>query len=456
MVVFKSTDLRAPGVGSARSLLLGWGRGARGSSRRILPLLAFAVIVACETDEPKERFTALAQSPAPAVTDAQLPSGDLGADELAVDLSPLFAGCPTQPVAAGDFTRAKLLNGTLACMRFQYCAFVSASQALDEAVTVLRSTPDVTNLASARAAFRAAFELWSEIETMQFGPVAATTLDTYFGAALRDFVYAWPATSRCRVEEQLVTEGYTQGTDLLWVSARGLSALDYLLFYEGTDTGCAPSSDTAARFAALSSEELALRKRAFAQALAHDLAQRAAMLAAVYASGSAFAEGFATAGAPGYGSEQEALNVVAFGLTYIDKELKDWKLGVATGLVLDAPSSEFEARFAGLSGRAVEANLRGFGKLYEGCGAEGEAIGFDDWLVSANHSDLDDSVQAAFQSALTLAQALPADLGAASSSQLLAMHEAVRALAVLLKAELLGAGSPLQLMLPTTIEGDTD
>jgi predicted lipoprotein len=149
------------------------------------------------------------------------------------------------------------------------------------------------------------------------------------------------------------------------------------------------------------------------------------------------------------------MNVLAWSLVYIEKEVKDYKLGLPTGYTLTAPVAEAEAFYAGTASDNLVNNLLGFRSLFEGCGPEGEGLGFDDWLIAAGHTELAADISQAWASAFTAVSALPA-MHSASAEQLDHAYLKVKALTDLLKNELLGAGSPLNLDLPATVEGDTD
>src|SRR5690606_22202952 len=92
----------------------------------------------------------------------------------------------------------------------------------------------------------------------------------YYGRSFRDRIYAWPSVSRCRVEEQLVSQSYRDGLGAVLASSKGLYALEYLLFYPGSDTACAPGSATGSAWAGIE-PELAQRKRDYARAVALDV-----------------------------------------------------------------------------------------------------------------------------------------------------------------------------------------
>jgi len=204
----------------------------------------------------------------------------------------------------------------------------------------------------------------------------------------------------------------------------------------------------------LSADDLRERKARYAAAISADLrTQSQALIDAWSPSGDNFLESFKLA--QGYPSEQEALNVLGWALIYVEREMKDWKLGIPAGYTMTAPVSLAETPYAGLGTEALRENLRGFRALFQGCGAQGEGIGFDDWLEDAGHGELSGMIIEAYDASQRALDALP-PMPMASKEQLDSAYMTLRVLTNLLKGDLFGAGSPLGLKLPASVEGDTD
>lgn len=371
---------------------------------------------------------------------------------------PVGDQCGGAPVSEAAFTRAALRSAAAECARWQYCRFETSARQMQEAVEAHAALRTAASLEAARAAWLEAMSLWSEVELFQFGPLGskseAAGRDPYHGQGIRDVIYAWPAVGRCKVEDQVIGRGYASSWSTVVISGRGLFGLEYLLFYPGSDSACPPSSSTSKVWATLSEAELQTRKLEYAAALADDVSKRAVALRQAWQpSGGDFASTFVSAA--GYPSEQEALNVLAWSLVYIERELKDWKLGVPAGYTLTHPVSTPEAPYARVGIDNIRANLRGFRSLFEGCGSAGEGLGFDDWLIAADQAELARDMLLALGAAQAAADAFP-PLDAATAEELDSLYLAIKALTNLLKAELFGPGSPLNLKLPAGVEGDTD
>jgi predicted lipoprotein len=394
----------------------------------LLALLALPASAGCRSTE---------QNGPPPSADAALPAvGDGGGPAL---------------------TRGAVLEALGQCALSTARDFLTAALALDIAVKDLAARPEVRE--PARAAFRKAMDAWQLLEAMQFGPAARKAVPG--GAGMRDFIYAWPSSHRCGVEDALVSNGF-RAPDFLataLVNRRGLGALEYLLFYEGTAGGC-PAS---AALAALPAEERDARKRAYAAVLAPDVATRAAELVKAWdpAQGN-FLATLSGAG-PGnavYPTTQHAFNAVADGLFYVEREVKDLKLAQPLGLrdCMNPTCPELlEFQFAGLSKASVRANLAGFRRLTEGCAADFSGIAFDDLLealgAGAVAATLRERVAAANArldaiEEPDLEQALAADVPSVK-----AVYDALKGVTDILKTQFRDV---LNLELPMGIASDTD
>lgn len=363
---------------------------------------------------------------------------------------------------AGDtpaFTREALRAAASACVQFHYCRFEAASQALVEHTEALSLEPSSETQGVAREVFLEALRRWSVLEMMQFGPVASATTsagkDSYQGQGLRELIYSWPQVSRCRVDEQVASLKYQSlGMSTVLISARGLPAIETALFYEGPDTECSTNSTTSDLWSQLDAAALAQRRRDYAAAVSADVLLQVQGLVDLWSpSDGNFQQTFVSAS--GYPDEQEAMNVLGWALIYLEREVKDWKLGIPAGYTVGAPVSGPESPFAGEQSSLLIPNLAGFREIFEGCGPEHSGVGFDDWLAEAGHADLAADIVLATEAAEPVLAELPR-FSTASPQQIDAAYVAVKGITDLLKADLFGAQSPLNLKLPASVEGDTD
>ena len=358
---------------------------------------------------------------------------------------------PDPPIVTGAFTKKKLLEAAASCAVAHYCRFTAAAEHLRDATAALAEERNEDTLQAARDAWRAANASWQETEVFRFGPAAPSNEPG--GQNLRDLIYAWPLPARCKVDEQTVSRFYataqfTGDSRTSLANGRSLSALEYLLFYEGTDNGCNQFSaiNSSGSWAALDEGELFQRKLDSAAAAAADLvANTVALVNAWDPAGGNFRAELVSAGAGSsvYDSERTALNALFHGLYYVEKEMKDLKLGVPLGLQAEKCASvpcpdQLESRYAKVSTDNLRWNLAGFRRLFEGCGANGDGVGFDDWLREIGAGDLADRMLAALAGAeaavdqleIPLEECLITDI-----DRVRGVYEAVRALTTLLKTE---------------------
>jgi len=368
-------------------------------------------------------------------------------------------------VVPGAAARTELLGAAGACVLTTAREFQAAAVALDTAVGELAARPEASTREAARAAYHRALEAWQVVEVMQVGPAARRAMPG--GADVRDNIYSWPLVSRCAVEEQLVSRGYASAdfpTSPL-VNRRGLFPLEYLLFHEGGDTACPASSPVVSGggWAALSAEELAARKRAYAAVLAADVRRRAGLLVEAWeADKGGFSRTLETAGTGNtvFPTTQAALNALSDAIFYVETEVKDKKLAVPLGLrdcSSDTCPEALESPFTGRSKANLRANLVGLRRLTEGCGAGYTGTGFDDVLVAVGSEALATKLrERAVAAEAALGAIEEADLRDAleqDKASVRALYDAVKGVTDVLKTEFV---TVLDLELPEGTDGDND
>lgn len=275
-----------------------------------------------------------------------------------------------------------------------------------------------TDPAAAQAAWLLLRADWSVTGAFAFGPVV-----TQMQAGPLDF---WPVREDT-VEAQILAA--PASIDAAWLdglgtSAKGMPALEYLLFAE-------LPPDTP--------------RCAYATALADDIARRSEALASGWDDE---AMALKTAGEPGsrYASEQAALDAVVNAtienLYRMVKDKLDRPLGNLTGTAPDP--SILESRYSGTTRDDLEANLQGFARVY--LGADGEPGGEPGLgaLVAARDADLDRRILAQHVVARDALAAIPPPFAAALTDDRSAVQtardeiDALRRLIKLDVASLLG------------------
>lgn len=379
-----------------------------------------------------------------------------GADDAPTDGSTMIGADATRAVLASIGERVILAD---------LFAFETRAAAL-EAATLAASTGGATELEAARAAWRDAQATWQRVEVLQLGPAGLLT-NTAGGRGLRDLINGWPLLSRCRIDQDTVSPDHADPALLEGgpVNARGLSSLEYLLFYEGGDNGCSATSviNMSGSWAALGDAEVARRRLVQAHSLAVLVHQRATELRSAWdPSAENFLAQLATAGAGSttYESAQLGLNAISDALVYLYKEVVDYKLGIPAGLRLectaDSCPDQVESRWAGASLAHIRANLGAFRDAYLGAPEGTEGPGFDDLLRSVGATELDARVQAQIAAAFSAFDAIEGNLEAAVVSDhadVVVLHDALRLLADTFRVEVV---TILDLSPSMRIEGDND
>jgi len=361
----------------------------------------------------------------------------------------------------GAVSRTMVLGGVATCATSLYGQFAVAASELDVAAAAYAAAPTPETETAARTEWLEAMVLWQQAEVIRVGPAGPTTLPD--GEGSRDLIYSWPLVSRCLVDQGIVQQKYASpnfGATVL-VNTRGLYAVEYLLFYTGDDNACSSTAsiNSQGTWAALGAE-LPVRKRAYASVVATDVAAHAAALSAAWSDG--FAATLSTAGASGspFDSDQAALNAVTDGMFYLEREVKDLKLGLVLGKVDGCANAtcpeDVESQYARVARDHIKNNLVGFRRVFEGCD-EAADTGFDDLLRSAGAGDLADRMSADIASAIAVADGLSsADLVALVGSEptsVDALHAAVKRVSDALKTDFV---TILDLELPKSVEGDND
>lgn len=344
-----------------------------------------------------------------------------------------------------------------------HAAFATQAAALRDATgaycTALASGDAATERDAARAAWRAAMDGWERADEVLVGPAA---LDM---KALRDRIYAWPLAATCGVDREVPVAfadpgAYDVTAEL--ANVRSLAAVEYLLFNEATAHTCAATPTGWDELGA----DLPRARCALAALLAADVAVAGDLVADAWP---AYVSELTEAGtsASSIVSLREAVNRVSDALFYVDKMVKDMKLGEAAGITINACGTveepcerEVEHRWADHATAALRVNLRAFRDVFTGTiGAGADVVdgpSFEDHLRALGATDLADRMVASIDAAIALADGLPDSfLGVlgADRDAVVALHAAVKALTDDLKSQFL---TVLGLEIPDDVAADND
>jgi predicted lipoprotein len=420
-----------------------------------------ALLSACEKPTPFEYTGPAGSSPPPVAA----PSLD------ATVFVPVDAGgadaAPETPT--GEFTQPALLKAIADCALERHRGFVQLATALRDATRSHAEAPSQEALGAAQQAWRAAIAAWQELELFRFGP--AGTSGVAGGKGLRNNIYFYPDLNNCQVDQVVVSRAYTMGGQVLSVGAKGLGALEYLLFYAGTANSCPggitintpPSEGAPTPWQELDQAELTRRRTDYAAAVAADVLVQASAIVTAWEPGQGdFYTQFTTAGAGStlFPRAVDAFNVVDNAMFYLDTELKDYKVAIPAGIsdacLAEVCPEDVESRFSGMANQNMRSNISGFRLLFQGCGSNYSGLGFDDWLRSIGVGELADRINGAIVAADTAVATLPQPFEATLSSDVTrarSIHAAIKAISDPFKTEFF---SVLNLDRPSAAQGDND
>lgn len=339
--------------------------------------------------------------------------------------------------------RGSLLQGMARCTMQANDQFQVAAGALVSATGAYASAATESNRAAARAAWEGAIDAWQRAEMHRYGP--AGSFDAPAGQGLREQIYSWPDLNRCLIEQRIVSRGYEgDAFAQLPTSARGLAAIEYLLFVQGAENACAPGEpiNSTGAWAALGADEIDRRRAAYARAAAVDVLARADALRAAWAP-NGFEAQLVTAGSGSavFTTQQRAFNAIADAVLHLDTDTKDLRLGRPLGVSNCATPTCPEALESPWANRGIahlRNNMVGARMLLEGCAA-GSQLGFDDRLDGAGASALSARMRTLLAAIDTAIAAVPGgDLRAALASDPASVRrvfDAVKGLTDFLKGE---------------------
>jgi predicted lipoprotein len=345
---------------------------------------------------------------------------------------------------------------TLANRIGDYCTALDAADAAPEAA------------ATAQTSWRETMQDWQFLEALQFGPVA---MNAY---TLRNEVYSWPLVNTCGVDQEVIAaqdEGYVLTERY---NRKGLAALEYLLFDDDLDHSCTDAVAATQQWNSLAAAERREQRCTYMQLVVDKVVAAGQQLVADWEPDQGNFLGSLTDGSE-YGSMRQAVNAVSDSLFYLDREVKDRKLGVPAGINPDCREDscpeDVEHPWADHSRQAMVANLQGFQAVFLGNlpdSAE-DGVGFDDYLTALGAEDLANrmsqaiaatisALQAPDQSLTALATGIDPAACAASSRddrqvEICSLYADMKAITDELKTEFIGI---LNLEKPKVAEADND
>jgi hypothetical protein len=279
--------------------------------------------------------------------------------------------------------------------------------------------------------------------------------------ALRDRIYAWPLISPCGIDREVPEAfgdpgAYDVAAQLN--NVRSLAAIEMLLFNESTMHSCAADPIGWADLG----DDLTEARCTLAELIAGDVVTAANLVVDGW---DTYATELSEAGtsASSIASVREAVNIVSDALFYVDKMVKDMKVGEAAGIAINACGAigtvcdrEIEHRYADHGIAAIRINIQMFRDVFTGAGASGDGPSFEDHLRLLGAGDLADRMIASTDAAIAAAAAIDDSWYTALTEHredVVALHEALRAITTDLKTQFL---TVLGLEIPDEVAGDND
>ncbi|MEE2788893.1 MAG: imelysin family protein [Myxococcota bacterium] len=341
--------------------------------------------------------------------------------------------------------------------------FVTEAAALDTAVRALAESPDeAERLDIAQAQWKSAMTVWQRLELMRFGPTGGT--ERLGGKALGNFVYIINGANLCMVDQVVARSSYKEegwiDDVLTGYNVQGLGAMEYLLFYGGTDSQCKPNHklivDGEWDVVKADPTQLKTNRFEYAAVLSAKVNSLSQALKAEWTD-QAFGSSFAQGSTP-YNGYQSVLDEVFAGLFYLDKKVKDLKLATPLGLTA-ACEAECQAKVefphSGFSKAALRANLVAAKHIFQG-GPQPGFVGLGDLLVEKSADSLAETLAQKIDAAIAAIDAVEGSLTDAvvqRPGQVQAAYDAVKAITDDLKGPFV---TILSLTVPAEGKGDSD
>lgn len=262
------------------------------------------------------------------------------------------------PESVPDRRRELLRSWVNDFLLARYAVFLTKLEALQVASRALEDSPGDDDLEAAQSAWRDARKPWKETEVFKFGPVADEPLR--YGPKI-DF---WPA--RPDTVEAVLAETGAIDPDDLGAAAKGLPAVEYLLFAEGALEGFRES----------------VRRYEYLRVLIDDLIVQTQRLAAAWdPKGGDYQSELVDAGAGSsmYDTLSMGLSEVVNRMGFTVENIRADKLGAGIAPDGTPQPDKLESLFSGRSIGDIDDNLRGIEQLYFGDPKLG-LLGLDDYL----------------------------------------------------------------------------
>lgn len=306
-----------------------------------------------------------------------------------------------------------------------YTSFQTAAVNLDAAVSAFNTTPSTANLTALQTAFQVTYKQWQATSIFEVGPAATATL--------RVNVNTYP-TDVAKINANITTNTYDPGAAAN-LAAKGLPAMDYLLFGVGTDNNSILLMYT--------TDGSAASRKAYLAKLSAELKTEATT---VLTGWSGYKTTFVNSTGIDVGSSTgQLINQ----LVYDYEILKNYEIGQPAGVQTMGTTfpTKVQAYYSKMSLQLALLHLQAVQNLYLGKSAQGDGLGLDDYLIKANAKYTDGTplntvIQNQFATATAKLQTLTDPLSdniKSNPAPVVAAYTELQKLTVLLKTDMTSA-----------------
>lgn len=286
-----------------------------------------------------------------------------------------------QSESLDDFPFTEMLaNYTDNIIEPSYRSFAELSQTISVSsyCDAIGSDSESSALDAAQREWLDLMTSWQANEMMIIGPLASSDM------SLRNRILSYGSNfshNACAVDQAVIA---ATEPDFSIVtrrnSARGLDALEYLLFNQDLDHSCPATTEATQDWNDLTDSERKTQRCAYAKFVSADITQQAQTLLEQWdAQRSDFLNPVNTS---------ESLGALSDALFYIEEYVKDTKAGIPTSIINSgcddaACPDDVESPYTETSFANIRVNLQTFKTLLTG----GSGLGFDDVIARTEFSD---------------------------------------------------------------------
>lgn len=301
-----------------------------------------------------------------------------------------------------------------------YQSISSLAAVVPSACETLTAANLGTEISALQSLWREAMSDWQRAELYWVGPLTESE------NALRNRIYSFETTAwadPCAIDIAVVA-AEEAGFDITRRAntARGLDALEYLLFNENLNTACSAAVPQTQLWNDLPADEQIQKRCEYAGLVAEDIRANAQTLVSAFAINEGnYRSRFINSANASYHLKQ-----LSDALFYIEKETKDAKLGAPLAFLscagLACPNA-VESRFSAQNAAHIVDNLRAFQQLFNG----GNGVGFDDLIAFEGFPEVAVGLNEKIDAAIAMAEQLVAsDFKAQAQMQLEDSSEALK------------------------------